>query len=111
MGGEFFAQGRDLFFGHWTGAVSPFAAFVGENIRDFLIAQTFPRLHDSAAVLLALHFDLALQTLEHDHRRPARTAGCEFRSGERRVLAGYPLTGCLMAGLTISREDLFSTIM
>src|SRR5512143_1859821 len=102
MTGQFFAERGNLLNCHRTGAIAPLTALVCENVSDFLVGQGFvPGLHDSSAVLLALNRDWALQTLQHDHRRPPRSTGRKFRGSERWILAGHAKTVGLMTGLTI----------
>src|SRR5260370_4843475 len=111
MGRQLFAQGRDLFGSHWTGAVPPLAPFVSQNVGNLLIGQCFvPRLHDRAAELLALHRDRSLQTLKNDHRRSLRTARGKFRAGQRRILTGNTETIGLMTRLTVGRENLVAAV-
>src|SRR5260370_6374988 len=111
MGRQLFAQGRDLFGSHWTGAVPPLAPFVSQNVGNLLIGQCFvPRLHDRAAELLALHRDRSLQTLKNDHRRSLRTPSGKFRAGQRRILTGNPETIGLITRLTLCRENLFAAV-
>src|ERR1700719_2415748 len=70
-----------------TAIVSPLTAFVSENVGNFLVGQCFvPWLHHCRPEFLAFDGDWTLQPLEHNHSRPLRTAGCKFRTSQRRIL-------------------------
>src|SRR6476646_11183140 len=103
---EFLAKRGNLLGRDRAGAVAPLAAFVCENVGNFLVGQSFvPRLHHSRAVFLAFNLDRALQALEDNHCRSARAADCKFRTSKRWILAGYAKTVSLMTGLTIGRKN------
>src|SRR6266481_2987415 len=111
MTGEFLAKRGDLFSCDRTGAVAPLAALVCENVGNFLVGQSIvPRLHNGCAVFLAFNFYRTLQAFKNNHRRPARAAGCKFRTSKRRILAGHAKAIGLMTGLTISRKNLLASI-
>src|SRR5438874_13741403 len=111
MTGQFFAQGGNLLDCHRTGAVAPLASFVGHDIGNFLVGQSFvPRLHDRSAVLLAFNRDRALQTFEHDHAHSPRAPVRKFGTSERWILAGHAKTVGLVTSLTISRKNFLASI-
>src|SRR5207244_250489 len=108
---EFLAQGRDLFFRNRAAVVSPLLSLIGENVGNLLVTQALPRLHDGGAELLALHGDRTLQTLQDDHGGATRTAVGNFRTGQRRIsLTLRPESGCLVADLTIRRENFLAAL-
>ena len=85
MAGEFLTESSDLFLAHRAAMVSPFLSLIGQNVGNFLVAQTFPRLHNRGAELLTFHGDRTLQPLENDHGGAARPAIGNFRTGQRRI--------------------------
>src|SRR5437773_9864160 len=111
MIGPFFAYGRDLFLGNRAAVVSPLLSLISEDVGDLLVTQALPRLHDSAAVLLSLHRDRALQTLHHDHGGATRAAVGNFITGQRRIsLALRSESTRLMAHRAVRRKDLFASL-
>src|SRR5262249_24129102 len=111
MIGQLFPKRGDLLGCHRTGVVSPLASLVCHDIGNFLVGQRFvPRLHHRRAVLLAFNCDRALQAFEHNHAHPPRAPIRKFRTSKRRILARYPKTVSLMTGLTISRENLLTSV-
>src|SRR6266480_4737170 len=111
MRSEFLAQSGDLFFGHWTPVVSPLLSLISQDVGDLLVTQALPRLHDSAAELLSLHRDRALQTLHHDHGGATRAAVGNFRTGKWRIsLALRSESARLMADRAVCRKNLFAAL-
>src|SRR4029453_6271738 len=111
MRSQFLAQSGDLFFGHRTPVISPLLSLISQDVGDLLVTQALPWLHDRAAELLSLHRDRALQALHHDHGSARGSAVGNFRTGQRRVtlaLRSEPV--CLVADLTICREDFFASL-
>src|SRR5204863_761871 len=108
---ELFTQRCDLFFRDWTAFVPPLLPNVSKNVGDFLIAETFPRLHDGAAEFLSLNRDRSLQAFHHDHGVATRTTVSIFRTGKWRIaLAGRAEAGGLMANRAVREENFFAAI-
>src|SRR6266568_7044103 len=111
MIGQLFAQPRNLLCRDRAGTVPPLTSFVSKNVGDLLVGQCFvPRLHHRGSELLSFHGDRTLQTLEHNHGRSTRAAGCELRACQWWVLARYAKTVSLMTGLAVRRENLFAAV-
>src|SRR6266487_4939921 len=111
MVGQLFAQPRNLFGRNRAGAVPPLTPLVRENVRNLLVGQCFvPGLHHRGAELLSFNRDWTLQTLENNHGRSTRAAGCKFRTGQRRILTGDAEAVGLMTSLTVRRENLFTAV-
>src|SRR5439155_14889514 len=88
------------------GDVTPFLPDVGQDISDFLIGQSFiPRLHHRGAEVTTLDSERALQSFEHNHRRPARSVDDVLRTSERRILTGDTKTIGLMTSRAVSQEN------
>src|SRR5262249_42827670 len=93
------------------GFFPPLSSLVCNDCGIFWVVQLFPpRLHHRRAVLLAFNCDRALQAFEHNHAHPPRAPIRKFRTSKRRILARYPKTVSLMTGLTISRENLLTSV-
>src|SRR6266536_6430834 len=108
---QLFAPRGDLLGCDRTCVVAPPAPLVRENVGNLLVGQCFvPWLHHRSAKFLALHGDWALQTLEDNHGRPSRSAGCKLRASERRILTGHAQAIGLMTCLAIGRKNLFAAI-
>src|SRR5439155_26464647 len=111
MVGQFFAQRSNLFARNRAGLVPPLTPLVSKDVGDPLVGQCFiPWLHHRGAKLLAFDGDWPLQTLEDNHARPTRAAGCKFRASKWRILTGHAETIGLMTGLTVRRENLFAAV-
>src|SRR5437870_12071016 len=111
MTGQLFAQSGNLLGRDRAGIVSPLTAFVSQDVGNFLVCQCFvPWLHHGAAKLLAFDGHWALQTLQDNHGRAARPAGCKLRTRKRRILTGNAQTVGLVTGLTVRRENLFAAV-
>src|SRR5205823_7379682 len=111
MRSELLAQGGDLFFGHRTSLIAPLLSLISQDVGNLLVTQTFPGLHDRAAELLSLHRDRTLQALHHDHGGATGSAVGNFRTGQWRItltLRSEPV--CLVADLTICRENFFASL-
>src|SRR4029453_583997 len=111
MRSQFLAQSGDLFFGHRTPVVSPLLSLISQDVGDLLVTQALPWLHDCTPELLSLHRNRTLQTLHHDHGGASRAAVGNFRTGQRRItltLRSEPV--CLVADLTICRENFLATL-
>src|SRR6266566_5642549 len=111
MIGQLFTQRGNLLGSDWAGAVAPFTPLVRENVGNLLVSQCFvPGLHHRIAEFLAFHGDRTLQTLEDNHGRPSRSAGCKLRARQRRILTSHAQTVGLMTCLAIGRKNLLATV-
>src|SRR6266576_3161246 len=109
--GQFLAQSGNLFGRNRAGTVPPLTPLVGEDIGDLLVGQCFvPGLHYRGAEFLAFDCDRTLQTLENNHGRSTRAAGCKLRTRQRQILTGDAEAVGLMTSLTIRSENLFTAV-
>src|SRR5690242_456896 len=107
MAGQLFAQGGNLFLGYRTGVVPPLTSLKGQDIRHFLVAETFPRLHHGGSELFTLYLDRTLQSFHHDHRGSARTTGGKLRSSQRRIALAFRTEPVgLMANRAVRQKNL-----